>query len=129
METIYNARITDTKLGFEDHDNLTLCLYTEFDGACCGFGGCSFGRKVDIWDEKILEVTGIEYVSYPYTSELLMRILDVIGVRNWEDIKGQLIRVKTNGLKSCAGKILAIGNILEDKWFNLEEFYLSKENN
>lgn len=52
--------------------------------------------------------------------ECITEILNVVGVRNWEDLKGKYIRIQTNGLGST---IDTIGNLMEDKWFNIKEFF------
>lgn len=122
---ICNARIVDTQLGIEDHGLLTFNLRCEFRDSygkgTCSFGGCSFGSRCMNYDGTY------EYVNVKFTSELLMRVLTVVGVRNWEDIKGKLIRIRTNGRPGCAGGIEAIGNIIEDEWFCIEDFYEEKE--
>ena len=38
----------------------------------------------------------------------------------WEDLKGKYIRVKDNGWGSTIDEI---GNLMEEKWFNLREFF------
>lgn len=127
---IYNARITSTKLGLCDRDWFTLSIYIEWvtdygTKQCCAFGGNSMGSVETDWnDEKDTEIR--TYNNFKFTSELLMRILDVVGVSDWEDLKGKLIRIKLNGKTGCACGIEAIGNILENKWFNMIEFYNSK---
>lgn len=50
----------------------------------------------------------------------MMKIMDTVGVSKWEDLPGKFIRVKTNGWGSTIDEI---GNVIEDKWFNLREFY------
>lgn len=52
----------------------------------------------------------------------MMKIMDIVGVSRWEDLPGKYIRVKTEGC-GCASTIDEIGNLIEDKWFNLKEFY------
>lgn len=111
---IFNAKIVDTFLGIEDHGLLTFYLFCEFDNSRCAFGGCSFGAMR-------------EYVNYPFTSELLMRVINTVGVSSWEELKGQLIRVRTKGLTGCSDGIDAIGNILTDDWFCIKDFYKEKE--
>lgn len=121
-ETIYNGIITYTKLGIEDHGLLTFTLGIDFDEhAHCGFGGCSFGASY-LEDDSGKSVR--KYRNYPYTFELLIRILETVGVGTWEELKGKYVRVKTN---SRLGKIIAIGHIMKEKWFNIEEFYKEKE--
>ena len=124
---IFNARITDTRLGYDDLNNLTLCLYTESEYGMCGFGGCTFGcHKDDHSIDDMSHVGKTSYINFEWTSELIMKILDTVGADKWEDIKGKLIRIRTNGKTGCAGGIEAIGNILENKWFSIQDFYAEK---
>jgi hypothetical protein len=53
-------------------------------------------------------------------TEALMRIMDVVGVHRWEDIKGKYIRIVDPGWGGIVDKI---GNIIEDKWFSQKEFF------
>lgn len=118
-QEIVNAKITSTFLGIK-RGFLTFSLSCEFTDSfgkgACGFGGSSLG----VYDDNSFE-------SYHHASELLYKVLDCVGVSSWEDLNGQLIRIKTNGLTGCASGILAIGNILEDKWLNLYDFYLIRK--
>ena len=52
--------------------------------------------------------------------EVISAILDVVGVDKWEDLKGRYIRIKDNGWGSTVDEI---GNLMEDKWFNIREFF------
>lgn len=52
--------------------------------------------------------------------ESISELLDVVGVDKWEDIPGKYILFEDNGRSSSITKI---GNIIEDKWFDLEEFF------
>lgn len=106
----YNAKITDTFLGFEDHGIFTFCLYLYYDGSHQGYG------------QYALEESG---KGYPYTAEVIMEIMKVVGVRKWEDLTDKLIRIRVSGT-GCGAKIEAIGNILENNWFNFETFYETK---
>ena len=53
-------------------------------------------------------------------SQLKVWILETVGVDTWENLKGQHIRVKDNGLGSTVDEI---GNLMEEKWFNIREFF------
>ena len=55
--------------------------------------------------------------------EVISRILDVVGVDNWEDLPGKYIRIKDDGLGSTIDEI---GNLMEEKWFNIRDFFQSK---
>ena len=48
--------------------------------------------------------------------EIIKSILDVVDVEEWEDLPGKHVRVKAEHTK-----VHAIGNILEDKWFDPKE--------
>lgn len=107
---IVNARITDTFLGIEDHGIFTFSISVEIAGG----GGCTIGnyRLNYIKDGKM------HYEAK--NSEAICRILKVVGVDSWEQLKGQYIRVEVNGW----GKgIHTIGNLMKDEWFNLKEFF------
>ncbi len=108
-EEIKNAKITGTTLGVEDHGILTCFLHLEYDGGGQGFGGYAFDAP-----DRTLGRSG--RVGVAWGMEFIRRILDVVGVRNWEDLKGKHIRVRAN---SC--KVSSIGNIIKDKWFSPEE--------
>ena len=53
----------------------------------------------------------------------MMRIMDTVGVKKWEDLKGKYVRCK---LKGPGDGIDEIGNVLKNKWFNIREFFASK---
>lgn len=93
-----NAIIRDTMLGFEDHGIFTCFIYLDYEGSGQGFGGYSIG------DEFIKEV------------------LKTLEIDNWEDLKGERIRVRAE-----ESKVHSIGHYLKDKWFTPEEFYKKKK--
>ena len=97
MIEVKNAKITSVQLGFEGHGILTAFLHLDYgDSSAQGFGGYS----LDSWACAVF----------------VRRVLEVVGVDNWEDLKGQTVRVKAEG-----HKVHAIGNIIKDKWFNPKE--------
>ena len=95
----------------EDHGCLTF--YITLDGGAwgCNYGGYCIGKGY---------LGAKEFYSTDAGLEILMRIMDTVGVEKWEDLKGKYCRVKTEG---WGGTIQAIGNILTDKWFDIKEFY------
>ena len=108
---IKNAKITRVSLSMSDHGCLTFYIGLNGGGWCCNFGGYCIGHGY----------LGAEsFQGSEAGLEVLMRIMDTVGVECWEDLKGQYCRVKTEG---WGGKILSIGNILKDKWFDIKEFY------
>lgn len=95
METV-NAKITEASLGFEDHGILTILLTLDFGDSMQCFGGFQLSNPYDLhrW------VTGL---------------LDVFNARDWKDLKGKYVRVQKE--TGWNGKLLKIGDVIEDKWF------------
>ena len=50
----------------------------------------------------------------------MMRIMDTVGVEKWEDLKDKYVRVVDDGWGSSIKKI---GNIIDDKWFDIDKFF------
>lgn len=114
--TIENGRITETMLGTEDRGILTFYLFIELDGGVGGFGGYA----LDGWNEKkgmrVASAAGLQAIA---------EIMKCVGVKKWEDLAGKYVRCESEG---WGGKILRIGNIIENKWFSLEEFFEAARN-
>ncbi len=109
---IKNARIKSTMLGREDHGIMTFMLYIEFDKCTtCGVGGFALDEYDSMAKTRLFK---------PESMKLLSEILDVVGVERWEDLPGKYIRFEDNGWGSTIEKI---GNIIEDKWFDLRGFF------
>lgn len=106
--TIYeNAKITDVSLEIGDH-----CCPT-FSIALKGLGwGASFGGY------NLAFFNGTSFEGSEKGLEALTRIMDVVGVAKWEDIKGHYVRVKQEDRL-----VVGIGNIIKDKWFEPREFF------
>ena len=112
---IKNAKISSTMLGREDHGIMTFMIFINFGGDCCSVSCGIGGYALDYYD-KALD----KRVFSPKSMEVISNILDVVGVDNWEDLPGKYIRIKDYGLGTS---IRDIGNILENKWFNIAEFF------
>lgn len=107
---IINARITDTFLGIEDHGIFTFSISVVIEGGClCSIG--NYGLRQTINGK-------VHYNAK--TTEAICRILKVVGVDSWEQLKGQYIRVEYNGLDVG---IHTIGNLMKDEWVSLKEFF------
>ena len=50
----------------------------------------------------------------------MMRIMDTVGVDEWEDLKDKYVRCKIDGWGSSIDEI---GNITKEKWFNIRKFF------
>jgi hypothetical protein len=112
---IENAIIESTMLGYEGHGILTCYI-----GIKAGhFGGSFGGYSLDEYHEK-----SRTRIATPYGLEFITRIMRVIGVETWEELKGKHCRIRAAGLGCRIGEI---GHIIEDKWFDpaalLKEYY------
>lgn len=52
--------------------------------------------------------------------DCIAKILEVVGVDRWEDLKGKHVRIAFNDLGST---VTRIGNIIENKWLDLEQAF------
>lgn len=115
MGEIRNAKITDTMLGREDHGIMTFMLYLEWGGSACGYGGYAIDQYDRNKEKRVFSASGLEAVS---------KILEVVGVKTLEELKGQYVRIEDNG---WGEKIDKIGNLMEEKWFNIREFFTESD--
>lgn len=111
---IKNAKISSTMLGREDHGIMTFMIYIDAFGFTCGIGGYCLDEFNPTTRTRVFRAESMEVIS---------KILEVVGVDKWEDLPGKYIRIEDNGIGSIVTKI---GNIIEDKWFNLTEFFSVK---
>ncbi|RGG64538.1 hypothetical protein DWX11_09330 [Ruminococcus sp. AF18-29] len=102
-----NAKITDVSLGIGDHCCLTFSIVFKGLGWGVSFGGYNLAF-----------FNGTSFEGSEKGLEALIRIMDVVGVAKWEDIKGHYVRVKQENRL-----VVGIGNIIEDKWFEPREFF------
>lgn len=108
---IKNAKITSTFLGREEHGIFTFSIFVDIaGGSCCGIGNYA----LDYCGENNKRVFRAK------SAEAISQILDVVGVKSWEELKGKYIRVKDEGWGST---IKAIGNLMSEKWIDFDEFF------
>lgn len=112
---ILNAKITSTSITMADHGCLTFWVTIEGGGSGISIGGYSIGHGY---------LGADEFHGYGPGLEAMMRIMDVVGVDKWEDLKDKYIRVESNG---WGKRITKIGNITSNKWFDIDEFFKSKD--
>lgn len=109
---IENARIKSTSISMADHGCLTISLNVEGSGWGCNIGGWCNG--VGHLGATLWKGNGSAIVA-------MMKIMDIVGVSTWDELKGKLIRVEIPSPGACT--ISKIGNIIEDEWFDLKAFY------
>lgn len=97
MLEVKNVEIVDAEIEIEDHGLMTFGLLVKGEGFGVNVGG---------------------YVGF--NDNIIRAILDTVGVSKWSQLKGKYCRIKTEGWGSS---VKDIGNIVDDKWINLEELY------
>lgn len=112
---IKNARITSTMLGREDHGIMTFMIYIDAGNFSCGVGGFCLDEFNTASQTRAFRAKSMKAIS---------EILNVVGVHKWEDLPGKYIRFEDNGLGSTVDKI---GNIIDDKWFDVRKFFENEE--
>lgn len=110
-----NAKITSVSLTMADHGYVTFWINLEMGAGCCAIGGYCIGRGY---------VGAKEFKGYGEDIEAMARIMDVVGVETWEDLKGQYCRVEVD---ESTGRIRKICNVLKDKLFDIVEFFGEKK--
>ena len=112
---IENAKITNVDLSMADHGVVTLRLVLEGAGWGCVYGGYVLGKGY----------LGAEtFEGSEKGMESIMRIMDVVGVEQFNDMVGKIVRVATAG---WGDSIKIIGNVIADKWFDIDSFFKDKE--
>lgn len=106
------ATIKRTSLGHEDHNVFTCHLHTEWPG-----GGVSVGGFVmDQWDESVRS-----RVSTAYGMDLIVRIMETVGVQSWEKVAGSKVVVLFEEEISLGTMAVGIANIDTGKAFIFNE--------
>lgn len=111
---ILNAKISGTSITMADHGCLTFWVHLDGDGWGGNIGGYCIGKGFP-GAKNFTAESGLGLVA-------MMRIMDVVGVTEWEDLARKYVRVEMSG---WGGKIEKIGNIINDKWFDIHEFFES----
>jgi hypothetical protein len=101
---IENARITATRLGVEDHGIFTADICLSGDCMGCWFGGYA----LDGYDKAKKRRIGTDFGT-----EYIRRLLETLGVSEWEKLNGTPVRVAFDG-----NRAVKIGHFIDDKWFD-----------
>lgn len=116
---IVNARIVKTMLGFEKEIGIcTWNITLETSNFYTTFGG----YRIDTIDRKTGEICG---EAFGLTS--LLRMLQALEISTWEELKDKYIRVQLEIDSTGACRLVAVGHLMKDTWFNLREFYQARQ--
>ena len=109
--TIENALISSVDISMEDYGCVVYEIVLECGGWGCVFGGYCLGHGYLGATDFDGSEKGIESIA---------RIMDVVGVSRFNDMRGRYIRVATKGRGE---PIKIIGNIVRENWFDSEAFF------
>ena len=110
-----NAEIANVSLNMKDHGALTLDLSLSGNGWGVVYGGYCLGRGY---------LGAKNFVGYASGLEAIMRIMDVVGVDDLTEMKGEHVRV---ALKGIGDSVKIIGNFIRDEWFDYGSFFDDKK--
>lgn len=116
ISKIENFLITDVSITMADQGCLTFYLTLSGGWYGCNFGGYCIGNGY---------LGADDFKGYAVGLECMMRIMDVVGVERWEDLKGKHVRAEWNGIGT---RIHKIGNIIRDQWFDIDAFFKEADN-
>lgn len=112
MSKIVNAEIKNVSISMADHGCLTFRILLNGGSWDAVYGGYCIGHGF-LGSDSFTAENGGGLVA-------MMKIMDTVGVERWEDLKGKYIRVVDDG---WGLPIKKIGNIIRDKWFDIDEFF------
>lgn len=95
---IRNAVIGSAEISVANHGAVIVWLNLKYEGDGQSFGG--FANYVPDFPDR--DTTGM----------FVWEILKTVGVQKWSELAGKPLRVKADW-----SKVYAIGNFIEDRWF------------
>jgi hypothetical protein len=110
-----NAEISDADTVIAEDGTLRTYLVLSGNGWRIQYGGYAVG---------ITNQSATEFQATAKGIELLMRLITLVGARSINGLVGKHVRV---AVLPEVGEVKIIGNIVEDKWFDIEDFFKPKE--
>ena len=107
---IKNAIIKSARIGDADRGLLTAWLDLDYGGSGQGFGGFALYLPKSYSHHTLLSHAG----------HFIWRCMEIAEASSWDKIAGKTIRVKLDQ-PGFDGRIIAIGHIVKDDWFNPSE--------
>jgi hypothetical protein len=101
MATERNAIILSAEIFIEDHGNLSAYVNLSYGGSGQGFGGYALDND--------------------FASVFIRKVMEVVGVTKWEDLRGKSVRVIGDDYR-----IVSLGNIIKDVWFTPSDYLMDK---
>jgi hypothetical protein len=99
-----NAIITSATITNDDHGVLSAWVMLDYGGSGQGFGG---------WTLYVPKSFRHHNNQQNFAGHFIYRVMEIAGVNKWHDLVGKAVRVR-----SSYSKVLAIGHILNDDWFD-----------
>lgn len=116
MET-YNAKIKSADFGYCEHGFLTFEIWLDAPSG-------KYYRFADYaLDEPVIRNGKRERIPTQEGFKCLTAIMQTVGVSHWNELKGKYVRIKVDEQNSMFCNISVIGNLMEEKWFNIEAFW------
>ena len=108
---IENVQISRVDLSMADYGVLTLEMPITGNGWGCVYGGRVIGQGY---------LGAKEFKGTPMGIEYIMRIMDIVGVEKFNEMRGKYIRVART---RWGDPIRIIGNLIKDRWFDADRFF------
>lgn len=100
---IENAIITSATIDMEQ-GFLNSWLHLNYGGSGQGFGGYALYLPNSYAHHELKSVAG-HWIS---------RCMEIAGVKSWAEMEGKTVRVKK---ETPRGRVVAVGHIINDDWF------------
>ena len=110
-----NAEVSSIDTIIADDGTLRTYLVLSGNGWRINYGGYAVG---------ITNPSMTEFQAAAKGTELILRLLTLIGARSTSELIGKYVRV---AVVPEIGEVKIIGNIVEDKWFDIDDFFKPEE--